>query len=213
MLDWDARLSPLADRIAGVSVSDDTWPRILQQIEAQRAKLTAAANDNVVGLRHAVRRWQAATLIAGAVAATLALFAIDRNLLQTGPAPQAGSFLAAVNRGGDMPALIVRVDLAAHVVTVRPVDTQTPPGKSLELWYIAAGQAPKSMGVVGLERERMATPPSMEPKNAVFAVTVEPLGGSPSGRRPVLSSTRVCSFPIDRLALKRKTSVSNRRHR
>ena len=47
-----------------------------------------------------------------------------------------------------MPALIVRVDLASKAVTVRPIDADTPPGKSLELWYVAAGQAPKSMGVL-----------------------------------------------------------------
>jgi anti-sigma-K factor RskA len=93
-----------------------------------------------------------------------------------------GSYVAAVNQSGDMPALIVRVDLATKAVTVRPVAADTPPGKSLELWYIAAGQSPKSMGVVEKGRgERMSMPNDMPLKDTIFAVTVEVPGGSPTG--------------------------------
>ncbi|VTZ22118.1 conserved hypothetical protein [Methylocella tundrae] len=86
-----------------------------------------------------------------------------------------------VNRGGDLPALVVRVDLATGSVYVRPVSTQTPSGKSLELWYIGAGKAPKSMGLVGGNAIKMPLPAGLSLDKASFAVTVEPEGGSPSG--------------------------------
>ena len=80
-----------------------------------------------------------------------------------------------------MPALIVRVDLATHSVTVRPIEAETPPGKSLELWYVGANAAPKSMGLVGSARASMPMPGDMQLTNATFAVSVEPVGGSPTG--------------------------------
>ncbi len=90
--------------------------------------------------------WRGVTAGALALAAALALFVIDRALLA--PAQQGKSYVAVVNRGGDAPALIVRVDTASRTVYVRPLAAETPAGRSLELWYINAGQAPKSLGLV-----------------------------------------------------------------
>ena len=88
-----------------------------------------------------------------------------------------------VNRGGDQPALIVRVDLATGTVLVRPVATETPPDKSLELWVIKAGNAPKSMGVLGSDAQKLTIPivANSAAPDLTFAVTVEPFGGSPTG--------------------------------
>jgi len=86
-----------------------------------------------------------------------------------------------VNRGGDQPALVIRVDLASGNVYVRPLAAEAPSGKSLELWYINAGKAPKSMGVVGADAIKIPLPAGLSPEKATFAVTVEPPGGSPTG--------------------------------
>jgi len=66
---------------------------------------------------------------------------------------------------------------------VRPVAAQAPADKSYELWIIAPSQAPKSLGVIdaatgprGLSAERGAV------REATYAVTVEPKGGSPTGK-------------------------------
>lgn len=174
--EWESRLAPLADGLTPVSPPADLWPRIVARLDATPASTNA---DNVVTLRRAVRSWRMATFATGALAAALALFVVDRELLRT-PSP-AGAYVAAVNRGGDMPALIVRVDLANHSVTVRPVEAEIPPDRSLQLWYVAAGKPPMSMGLVGKERGHMPMPSDMEMKNGMFAVSVEPMGGSPTG--------------------------------
>lgn len=175
---WERRLAPLARAIAPVAPSEGLWQRIMTAIDTPS---TLGNRDNVVVLRRAVSRWRMATVAAGALAAGLALYVIDRDMLRPGAAPAAGTYFAAVNRNGEMPALVVRVDLATRAVTVRPVELDAPAGKSLELWYIAAGTAPKSMGVVSKERARMPMPTSMDVKGGVFAVSVEPTGGSTTG--------------------------------
>jgi anti-sigma-K factor RskA len=129
-------------------------------------------------LRRSLNRWRAGAIAASALAAGLAVFVVDRDLRRPAVQP---SYVAVVNRGGDQPALIVRVDLASGAVFVRPVAAESPSGKSLELWYIGAGKAPKSMGVVNNDVIKMPLPAGLSLEKATFAVTIEPKGGSPTG--------------------------------
>ena len=169
---WEERLLPLAQSMPGVAPSPDLLARIKAGLPLR------AANDDVVILRADVRRWRTIATLAGGIAAMLAVFVGIRSWSDA-QNPQ-GVYVAAVNRGGDAPALIVRVDLASGRVFVRPVAAETPAGKSLELWYIGAGAAPKSMGWVGA-RDTLALPAGASVDTANFAVTVEPAGGSPTG--------------------------------
>ena len=143
---WEARLSPLNASTAAVQPQPQSWIAVERAINPQSGRL--AANDNSVALMRSVSRWRIATVMTGAMAAALALFVIHREALpvKSGLAPPA--YVAVVNRGGDLPALIVRVDLATNDVSVRPVSPETPAGKSLELWYIGDGKSPQSMGIV-----------------------------------------------------------------
>jgi anti-sigma-K factor RskA len=175
--DWQRRLLPLTASVAPVAPAPTVW----RAVERAIAGRPAPANDNLGLLAMSRARWRSAAVALGALAAALALFVADRDFLRP-PAPAGASYVAAVNRGGDLPALIVRVDLATHSVSVRPVEAEAPAGKSLELWYVAAGQSPKSMGVIQQGRGiRMAAPADMPVKDTILAVSVEPPGGSPTG--------------------------------
>ena len=170
---WERRLFPLARTAQPAAPSPDLLARIKAGLPPR-----VKSDTVVVVLRRSLRRWRAAALVSGALAASVLVFAGAR--LFTDAGRPSGTFVAAVNRGGDAPALIVRVDMASGRVFVRPVSAETPEGKSLELWYIAAGAAPRSMGLVGQKPENLALHQGAIEK-AKFAVTVEPQGGSPSG--------------------------------
>ncbi len=173
---WEKRLAPLASLAAEAPPPAGLWSRIEGALPA--AEAPPAIADNVVALRRAAKNWRRAAIFSGALAAALAIFVVDREMLAP---PQAGMFFAAVNRGGNEPALIVRVDMATRTVYVRPVSAETPPGKSLELWVIPPGEKPKSMGLVSSASERLSAPKGIPIEKAVFAVSVEPPGGSPTG--------------------------------
>ncbi|VFU07728.1 anti-sigma factor [Methylocella tundrae] len=181
---WEQRLAPLSVAVAEVAPSPGVWERIEGALPSPRpfgVLEVGRADDSSApptALRRSLNRWRAAALAAGALAAGLAVFILDRQLMHPAVQP---TYVAVVNRGGDLPALVVRVDLANGSVYVRPVSTQTPSGKSLELWYIGAGKAPKSMGLVGGIAIKMPLPAGLSLDKASFAVTVEPEGGSPSG--------------------------------
>lgn len=177
---WQKRLGSLDAALTPVAPPPALWHSIAAEIPelAARAKLELLQGGAPDKLRSAVARWRSAAVAATAIAATLAVGLVSRELTRVPPAARP-NYVAVVNRGGDQPALIVRVDLATGTVLVRPVSTETPENKSLELWVINEGAAPKSMGIIGSDPKKLTVPVIA---NATFAVTVEQTGGSPDGK-------------------------------
>lgn len=191
---WERRLGPLARAVPEVRPGPDLWARIAAALpgggaaEASRADGSgagpAAANDNRLrDLARQVRFWRRAAAgaagAAGLAAAGLALVLVG----PPRPAPPGGRSVAVVTSGGDLPALIVSVDSATGTVRVRPLAARAPEGRSLELWYVGAGAAPRPLGLVGTEPSRLALPPEAgRGDGATLAVSVEPPGGSPTGQ-------------------------------
>ncbi len=194
---WERRLAPLSDANPDVAPPEAVWARIESAValtspaslsvieggrtEAQSGPTGRIGADEMAALRTSIDRWRGLTFAASALAASLAIVVAGK-VLTPAPAPAtAPAYLAVVNRGGDEPALIVRVDLSSGTVFVRSVSAQTPSGKSLELWLINEGKAPKSMGVLPEASAQIQLPAGVSVEKAKFAVTVEPKGGSPSG--------------------------------
>lgn len=183
--EWEARLAPLGTAVPEVEPPRTVWNRIVDtlfgtpEVPPLRIVEGGLGADETARLHRSRNFWRGFSLATGALAATLAIFVARQEILRRwGSEP---SYLAVVNRGGDEPALIVRVDLAKGQVFVRPVSTEVPAGKSLELWYIGAGKAPVSMGLVDRDIGRVPLPEGAKVEKATFAVTVEPEGGSPTG--------------------------------
>jgi anti-sigma-K factor RskA len=96
-------------------------------------------------------------------------------------------FVAVLQRDAASPAFILTVDVRSRNLTVRRVSAQPEAGKSYELWLVSDRlPGARSLGVIG-DRE-FTTDKKLgyfEPgtiANATYAVTLEPLGGSPSGQ-------------------------------
>jgi anti-sigma-K factor RskA len=86
-------------------------------------------------------------------------------------------------------------------MTIKVVGAATvPAGKSLELWMLPDGSAPKSLGVIpdsGVGRVTLPAAPDVALANVpALAVSLEPAGGSPTGAPtgPVLYSGKVERF-------------------
>ncbi|MCJ2014047.1 anti-sigma factor domain-containing protein [Methylobacterium sp. J-076] len=173
---WEARLSPLAGAIPAATPDPGNWAAIAARIGRRP---DAAGGARIVRLERGLRRWRLAAGMAGALAAGLALW------IAAGPRPAAEGtqYLAVVDRGGALPALIVRVDLGSGMVQVRSLAAEAPPDRSLELWYVGAGAAPRSLGLVTDAGARLPVPPALRAgaEGASLAVSVEPKGGSPTG--------------------------------
>jgi anti-sigma-K factor RskA len=169
---WERRLAPLLDAIPSAVPPPYVRAAVLQSLPGS----PTASLDQLAALRQQVRRWRFATAGAGLLAAGLALFVA----VGLRPEPEGGRYVAVVQGGGALPALIVRVDTRTGTAQVRPVGAEAPAGRNLELWYVGA-EGPKPLGLVGAASSRVTLPPGASP-DGVIAVSVEPPGGSPTGQ-------------------------------
>lgn len=195
---WDRRLMPLAAKVPEVAPPPEVWRRIEASLEpvssgmfmAMEHARTDFSNSFMPalhltgvgapdGVRRTLNRWRTIAGLASALAATLMIFIVSREVSRL---PEVRpSYIAALNRDGDAPALIARVDFATGRATIRPVGAEAPPGKSLELWYICEGRPPRSMGLIGHDAVKAPLPRDASANGAMFAVTIEPQGGSITG--------------------------------
>jgi len=168
----------------------------------------AVDHSNVIQLTGRVRRLRSVASIATALAAALvAMLAVQvyrpellpealrpKPRIQTvevkTPAPSpvpSAQYVALLQRDGGSPAFILTVDAATKNFTVRKVGADTEPGKSFELWLISDKlPQPRSLGVIGgsdfTARPVLADYDAGTINAATYAVTVEPAGGSPTGK-------------------------------
>ena len=178
---------PLAEAVPPETPPPEVWPRIKAALRArgeafaERADPTRVREPVPPPLLERLGFWRWCTLGASAGAAALAAF-----IAFTPPAPQLpteGRYVAVLSRGPAEPAWLVTVDLAAQSLTIRPVAEVEVAEQDLELWLIAGQAAPRSLGLLSPEQEvSLALPAAwQEPEPAVLAISLEPLGGSPTG--------------------------------
>ncbi|MFZ0205650.1 MAG: anti-sigma factor [Roseiarcus sp.] len=180
---WEERLSPLAEAVPPIEPPRDYLAEIEARIHAPAPTL-AAPNETVVALRSHLARWRVAAIGATGLAAMLAIGVVFREATRE-TAPH--EFVAVLQKSADSPAFAVTVNLDTRELTVRPVAAPAQTGKSYELWIIDAKLgAPRSLGVIDTadvtRGDKLAAFDPAVVKDATYAVTVEPPGGSPNGK-------------------------------
>ncbi|MBS0240309.1 MAG: anti-sigma factor [Proteobacteria bacterium] len=181
IIEWERRLAPLSEVGAAAIPPADAF----QKIEARIGIGSFSANSGtVIQLRRSVAVWRTAALFASAIAASLV---VAIGIGKFPPTPKQQNLVAVLQRDAGSPAFLVTVNIEDRVLTVQPVDAKPEPGKSYELWIIQDTLgAPKSLGVID-QPKTIARPTlaAYEPdviESAKYAVTLEPEGGSPSGK-------------------------------
>ncbi|UZJ62094.1 anti-sigma factor [Pseudomonas sp. KU26590] len=187
---WQEQFAEWLGQLPASSPPLGTWSKIEQRLFAGASRSPSRASGwwNNLGLW----RWTSAALAAGLLASVLTL-------------QQPGS--------GTGPALLARLDQSdgntLFAATINPdrrgvlfVNTGHAewPGKSAEVWVIAADGKPRSLGVLPANASATlnVTPQLADllASGAVLAVTLEPLNGSPSGlpTGPVVAQGKISSL-------------------
>jgi anti-sigma-K factor RskA len=170
---WESRLQPLADGALPVEPPDGLFEGILARLDG--AGMPVA--DNVADLRCALGRWRWTTAVIGAAAAALAGF-ILLDLATPPTVPDA--YVAVLTSEGAAPKFLATVDVGKGTLSIRPVGgAPAPSGKSYELWEIAPGAAPRSLGLVG--QASLSQSLAASPRDLTLAISLEPQGGSTTG--------------------------------
>ena len=102
-------------------------------------------------------------------------------------APRPAQFVAAFQKDEQSPAFLLTIDLDKRIVTVRLVSAERMADKTYQLWMASQpGQPPHSLGLIGNDeftvRAALAGYDPAVITNATYGISLEPLGGSPTGQ-------------------------------
>jgi anti-sigma-K factor RskA len=173
--DWQARLAPLNE-----GFGEATPPAGV--IEAVEARLFGGSK-RAGGWINSLGFWRLTAGFAAAVA--IVSFAV----LLLGPPvqpPVSGSELVASLEASDSQTRVTALfDPEAGTVRISPVSVVPTEDRDFELWIIEGEGAPVSLGVVSQVTEHSVAVPenlrSLFHEGVTLAITLEPVGGSPTG--------------------------------
>jgi anti-sigma-K factor RskA len=131
--------------------------------------------------------WKPFALASSLAAASLLAMVVSRPaptpapaiVVAEAPAPMVAAFMIE----GQKAPLVARYD-AKHGRLSMPGPMPIPDGKSAQLWAIVGDEAPQPLGLfheAGARVEADAKSPEPMAEGTTFAISLEPLGGSPTG--------------------------------
>lgn len=192
---WENRLAPMLESLGTEAVPAHLWPRIRTSLGWPSAATASPRLWQRTGF------WQGMT----ALAAALALVAVfSRRELEpaapvstpvavtpstpTAPAEpeQATKPVTPLLHDDGTPGWLASVDKTHGKVLMVPVPAPADAaGRAPELWLIPAGGAPRSLGLVSINRAHtVAVPDTLRDalvNGSVLAITLEPSTGAPQG--------------------------------
>ena len=176
---WERRLSPLALALAPVEAPPRIRGAVMKAVSGDRPD-----SANIVLLQRKAWRWRMATIGTSAIAAALAAFI---TLSPPGKPVNDQRYVAVLQAEGPGPAFLASIDLANGSISVRTVGALSQPGKSYELWAVGGGrEKPQSLGVIDasfkIPASRLGQIDAKILGDTVFAVSLEPQGGSPTSQ-------------------------------
>ncbi len=182
---WEVHLSPIASAYPEVAVPAAVKAAIDRRLFARSA---AAAPR--------VSLWSSLALWRGLAAAAVALAALIAVAYFVAPpsdqSPQ--RYVASLAPQQSDVHYFVVYDARTHDVGLSHVTGARPEGRDFELWVIEQGKDPVSLGVIPVGQSvHLAVAQAMRDRiaaGAVFAISLEPPGGSPTGQPtgPVVAS-------------------------
>lgn len=202
--DWSSRLAPMADDLEPVPPSADLWQRIDAGIGGETARpIAPAAAPASSGWWGSLALWRGATAAFGALALALLATRPGPAALPPAapqPAPAASALATVLAAEGGAPLVTVSLDPASRTAILAPVSDQDLKGRVPELWLIPADGMPRSLGLIDLGGTQRITVPAtlleLVSEGAVLAVSLEPVGGSPTGAPtgPVVATGKLSSI-------------------
>lgn len=190
---WQGRLSGMAELQPAVEPDPAVWVRIQNLVEAERQQADLAAR-RAEPIRPATRHeggwlrslalWRGTAAIG--VLATVIAVAVGLNLDQRLRHAPVVQYVAVLSDEKDAPAVLVTFDAKNRQLVLQRVGSyREGEDKSLQLWALPPGGAPRSLGVMDRAQGlRLPAAESQVRSVPALAISLEPRGGVPSERGP-----------------------------
>jgi anti-sigma-K factor RskA len=196
---WERNLLPLAEEVVDVAPAPYVWARISDALKL-------GAPDRVAqrkALWNNLQLWHWIGIGASAVAIASMMFIVT--LPRPSPAPvwvSTGYMVSNIQQDNGVTGWTATIDVQnARMVVVPAVASAFEPGRAPELWLIPSGQKPISVGMIMPDKPTtLALDAALLSRlglTAVLAVSVEPIGGSPTGQPtgPVIAKGAISTAP------------------
>jgi anti-sigma-K factor RskA len=195
---WQRRLTPLADTIGEVTPPSYVWARIRDGLQLQASSPVPPRQ----GLWGNVRLWRRLGIGASVVAAALLVFVyLPRPAAPPTPV-SAGYMASTLQQDNGSTGWTVAMDLQnARMIVVPATPLSFAQGRAPELWLIPAGEHPVEVGIIARDKPvTLALDSALLARlgpTAELAVSVEPVGGSPTGQPtgPVIAKGAIGAAP------------------
>ena len=203
-IEWQTRVASLNELQASAEPAPQVWTRIQNLVRAEGERIAIeqqrapSATTSPRGWWHSLALWRGAGL-AGLCTVVAALVLVpglrgeldrrgaevaelQRQLLAT---PDV-RYVAVLNDDQAKPAVLVTFDTRHNRLSLQRVGGyQEAADRSLQLWALPPGAAPRSLGVLSPERLlQLAASENAVREVPSLAISLEPLGGVPSERGP-----------------------------
>lgn len=186
---WESRLGALAAEAKPIEPSPQVWAKIM-------AALPSPAAPQRRGVWDSVEFWRWAALGSAALAAaSIALLVMVGRV--PGPRPL---LVAKLDVSTGQAGFVAAFDPNRNGLTIVPASVTALNQRVLELWVIAPGDQPRSLGLIQAGRPiHINLPPALMQRIAAdvtLAVSLEPPGGSPTGlpTGPVIANGKLTNL-------------------
>ncbi len=196
---WQRRLTPLAQEVAAVEPAAYVWARILSALQLS----APAPVQPRKGLWDNLPLWHWIGIGASFVAAASIVLMVTYPRLPPAPVTvSVGYMVSAIQQDNGVTGWTATMDLQhSRMVVVPATPVVLAQGRAPELWLIPVGQKPISVGMITREKPTtLALAPALLAQlgpTAMLAVSVEPVGGSPTGQPtgPVIGKGAISGSP------------------
>ncbi len=180
--EWEERLGGMASYVPPATPPAQTWLRIEASLGAPPA--TAAAQP--ASMWQSLAFWRGLGIASSALAAACVAALVYVGLTPTPQAPRTPLLATLTGLKTKQPNFVAAIGADGVSLTIVPAALLTADKRSMELWLIPEGGKPASLGLIAAGQPvRINIPPELLPhlgRGATLAVSLEPLGGSPTGQ-------------------------------
>jgi anti-sigma-K factor RskA len=178
---WERRLGPMIETVKPVAPSPNLYSKIRAQIGLAQHVVSLKAREQTLARR--ANRWRNAFIGASALAACAVGILGYREVNYRQEATQ---YVAVLQSENKLPAFLMTIDTRTHNCVITAVNAPRQFDRIYQVWMLHEKMPkPKSLGMMN-EGEMNVMPMAPGPEtdmlmNASFAVSLEPMGGSPTG--------------------------------